>query len=36
MKSFLRENRLLLWGALSFALASIVVNAIVHALHVRF
>ncbi len=36
MKHFLHENRLLLWGALAFAVASTVVNAIVHAAHVRF
>jgi len=35
MKAFLHENRLLLWGALAFAIAALLTNAVVRALHVH-
>jgi hypothetical protein len=35
MKSFINENRLMLWGALSFAIAALAMDLIVHALHVH-
>jgi hypothetical protein len=36
MRDFLYENRLLLLGAVSFALASIALSSILRAMHVRF